>query len=426
MEVIKLRDVGKQYLISHEKEALIRYLLPRFLRIKHYEKFWALKDISLNIEEGETLAILGRNGAGKTTLLNILAGITLPTEGSVEIKGKVSALLTLGAGFHPELTGEENIYLNASILGLSIQQTRKRFERIVDFSELGDFINAPLKTYSSGMYMRLGFAIATNVDFDILLIDELLTVGDIYFQVKCLDKLKKFKELGKTIIITSQSLNLINELCNRAILLDKGKIIREGPAQQVTNFYQKLLGNNKDSFVIERTSSKCLSLLEQKQSKERKSQEIKVSQNGWGSKSGTREVEIIEVKLINGKGNETNTFLTGEKMSVNVRYVVHKEVEDPHFGVAIFREDGTYCYGPNTRFDGLKIAKLRKGKGYFAIHYKQLNLLPGEYRISVAIWEREEKFAYDYHYAVYSLKVISDKNDHGVVYLKHRWKLKIP
>ncbi|MCM8800364.1 MAG: ABC transporter ATP-binding protein, partial [Candidatus Omnitrophica bacterium] len=224
MVIVKLENISKKYIVSHEKEAIIRHILPHFLKIKTYEELWALKDINLEIPQGQTLGILGRNGAGKTTLLNIISKVTFPTEGKISIRGKVSCMVGLGAGFHPELTGEENIYINGSILGLKIKEIRKRFSKIVEFSELGDFITAPLQTYSQGMYMRLGFAIAINVDFDILLMDEILTVGDLSFQNKCFNKLREFKKEGKTLIVVSQSTGLLNEFCDRIIILEKGRI----------------------------------------------------------------------------------------------------------------------------------------------------------------------------------------------------------
>lgn len=425
IKAIEVRNLSKKYIISHEKEAMIRHVLPRFLGIKHYEEFLALQDINLEINKGDCLGIIGKNGAGKTTLLNILAGITFPTQGEIKVRGKVSAILSLGAGFHPELTGEENIYLNASILGLNSKEIKKRFKEIVEFSELKDFVDAPLKTYSTGMYMRLGFAIAINVDFDILLIDEILTVGDLFFQEKCLSKLKEFRKEGKSLVMVSQSLELLNDLSDLVILLDKGKIILADTPKNVIDYYQK--GVFKE-----------ISISEQNIDDKSQTEEIKVINNGefnknmnitkdgWGTKMGSQDAQITKVSFFNGKLKETNLFYTGERLKVAVEYIVNKEIEDPHFGVAIFRGDGLYCYGPNTRFDKIKIRKLRKGKGRFSIEYKRLSLLPGKYHVSVAIWEKDEKFAYDYHYAYYKFEVVSDKKDHGVLYLDHKWKWRLP
>jgi len=423
MFAVKLENVSKKYIVSHEKEALVRHILPHFLRIKTYEELEALKDINLFVPYGETLGILGRNGAGKTTLLNIISKVTFPSQGKVFVNGRVSCMVGLGAGFHPELTGEENIYINGVMLGLKIKEIKERFKEIVDFAELGNFINAPLQTYSQGMYMRLGFAIAINVNFDILLIDEILTVGDLYFQNKCINKIKELKQKQKTIIMVSQSPSILNELCDRVILLDKGRIIKEGLPQKVGELYHEMMVVGEQAVFLESKESESISSnFPQKEY----FKNWRVSSDSWGTISGTKEIEITEVRILNSEGKKENIFKTGEKMLVKVDFFVHKEIENPHFGVAVFREDGTYVYGPNTRFDGFTFEKLKKGKGEFSIEYKNLNLLPGKYRISVAIWPEDESFAYDYHEAYYKFEVISDKKDHGMFYLEHKWNWRLP
>lgn len=426
IKAIETKKLGKKYIISHEKEAMVRHILPKFFSIRDREEFWALQEINLEIRKGECIGVIGRNGAGKSTLLNIFAGITFPTQGEVLVNGKISAILTLGAGFHPELTGEENIYLNASILGLRLKEIKRRFNEIVEFSELKDFIDAPLQTYSSGMYMRLGFSIAIHIDFDILLIDEILSVGDIGFQEKCLTKLKEFHKNGKTLVITSQSLDLLKYLCDKTLLLERGKIEFIGESQDAIAQYQEMMSikEEKDIQILaERTSRPLFIRGSSNSDSEGKVEAIK---SNWGTRVGTGDIEIKRVRLVDSRGKEEPIFETGQRLKVWVDFFVHTEIADPHFGIAIFRDDGTYCYGPNTRFDGIKIPKLKKGAGWFSIEYQELNLLPGSYKISVAIWEREERFAYDYHYAFYDFKVCSSKKDHGVVYLRHKWLWKLP
>ena len=433
MKAVQLTGVGKKYLVSHEKQALIRHILPSILKIKDYEEFWALKDIDLTIDKGNSLAIVGPNGAGKTTLLNILAGITIPTEGLLKVEGKVSALLGLGAGFHPELTGEENIYLNASILGLKALEVRKKFDQIVSFSELGNFINAPLKTYSAGMCMRLGFAVAVHVDFDILLIDEILSVGDLSFQEKCINKLKEFRNQGRTLLMVSQSMGLIKDLSDLAVFLNRGKIELFDRTEKVIDYYENKIAKTHiessprpeeppavKKVIKEPVADHPISI-----DQYFKTRTI-VAKEGWGTKSGNKDLLITKVRFLNGFRRQTNTFRTGDRLKVIVDYTVNKEIENPHFGVAIFREDGLYCYGPNTRFDNMNFKKLKKGKGKFCIEYKRLNLPPGKYRVSVVVWEKDEKFAYDYHNAYYNFTVISDKMDHGVLFLDHKWRCKLP
>jgi len=250
-KAIEIKKLGKKYSIFHEKGALVRDIPLWFLGIKKYEELWALQHIDLEVNAGECLGIIGGNGAGKSTLLNILSGITFPTQGAVKLNGKISAILSLGAGFHPELTGEENIYLNASILGLGLAEIKERFKEIVEFSGLKDFIDVPLRTYSAGMYMRLGFSVAIHTDFDILLIDEIISVGDEEAQQKCIKKIFELKESGKTIVVASHNMNMISELCNRVILLERGKVVQEGLAAQVVPYYLETVRHKKNIKVKE-------------------------------------------------------------------------------------------------------------------------------------------------------------------------------
>ena len=237
--VIQLKNISKQYTIIHEKDAFIRYLLPKKYQIRR-RSFYPLRNINLFLNQGKSLGILGRNGAGKTTLLNVIAGITSFGEGEKIIEGRISYLAALGSGFHNELNGLENIFINASILGMKKQDIIRRLKSILDFAELGDFINVPLSKYSSGMVARLAFAITVHVDFDILLIDEILSVGDLFFREKCYAKLKEFRALNKTIIMVSQSIETIKENCDRVIILDKGMIIFDGAPYETIKFYQNM------------------------------------------------------------------------------------------------------------------------------------------------------------------------------------------
>lgn len=238
MNVIKVKDVWKKYRLHYEKEIFLTEMLSNLLRRrKYYHEFWALKDINIEIEKGETVGIIGKNGSGKTTILKLLSGITEPSKGSVKIKGRVTELLELGAGFHPELTGRENIYLNGAILGLSRKEISKNIDSIISFADIGNFIDAQVKTYSAGMYVRLGFAIAAQVNSDILLIDEVLAVGDIVFQKKCFERIKELKKQGKTIVFVSHNLDAVRKICDRTIWLNEGKIEIDDVTEKTINFY---------------------------------------------------------------------------------------------------------------------------------------------------------------------------------------------
>lgn len=407
MKAIKLKNIDKKFIIAYQRGETDKGFFHSFPRQKSTTEFWALRKIDMEIDKGKVVGIVGRNGAGKSTLLNILAGITTPTSGNIEINGRVCCLLTLGAGFQNELTGRENIYLNSSILGMSRSDIDRKYSSIVEFSELDGFLDSPLRTYSQGMRLRLGFSVAVHMDFDILLIDEILSVGDVSFQKKCFFKIDEFRKQQKTMIITTQSLNVIERLCEEAYLLENGEIVQHGHPQKISNHYLELLNENKlaDTFYKRFGRLKWWS-----------------NKMFWDKKEGSWEIKIINVKTYNSNGKQTNRFETGESVKVEVCFVVEKEIADPHFGVAIFREDGVYCYGPNTSFDGYKIEKLTKGKGVFSIEYKSLLLKPGIYRFSAAIWDKDELWAYDYHIGCYKFEIVGDTNDNQLLELKYKWE----
>ncbi len=241
MQRVRLENVGKRYLVSHQKDNLIEGFVPKFSFQKENEEFWALRNITMAVDKGKIIGIIGRNGAGKTTLLSICAGIYAPTEGSVKLNGRVSNLLTLGAGFQDELSGRENIYLDGSILGMTQKEIESKYDNIVQFSELDGFLDTPLHAYSQGMRMRLGFSVTIHVDFDILIIDEMLSVGDVSFQKKCYERLVDFKRQGKTMLLTSQDLDIVERLCDEIYLLENGRIHAQGDPELVASRYLQLL-----------------------------------------------------------------------------------------------------------------------------------------------------------------------------------------
>lgn len=407
MKAIKLENVGKRFILTYQRDKVIKGFFSSFHGQKIATEFWALRGINIEVEKGEVIGIIGRNGAGKTTLLNILAGISTPTLGKVEINGRVSSLLTLGAGFQDELTGKENIYLNSSILGITRNEINKKYRSIVEFSELDGFLDSPLQTYSQGMRLRLGFSVAIHMDFDILLIDEILSVGDVSFQKKCFDKIEEFRKQGKTMIIITQSLDIIERLCEEAYLLENGEIAQKGYPQKVAARYLELLKEKKLPETFQRRYGKLRWWADKR---------------FWEKKEGSKEARIVEVKTYNSRGKQTDRFKMGEAVAVMACFIVDKEIQEPHFGIAIFSEDGVYCYGPNTSFDGHQIDKLNKGEGFFNIEYKSLILKPGRYRFSAAIWDKNELWAYDYHVGFYKFEVIGENNDAQLLNLRYRWE----
>lgn len=394
-KMIELRGIGKKYSIG-------------------FEDIWALKEVSLDICQGSILGIIGRNGSGKTTLLNIIAEVLYPTQGEVFVNGRVLKLFNLGIGFQDELTGKENVFLNAAIFGVTKREIDNKLSLIIGFSELGDFINMPLGTYSQGMRLRLAFSIIANLDFDILAMDEVLAVGDALFQSKCFQRLMDFKRSGKTLVITTQSMDLIERLCDKVALLDHGHLLFHGDTLEGINKYRALL--NSEKFFVGPVKKNTDLVENTKRWSDDKSE--------WGKKLGTKEVEIERVTLINKWGLKCEKVNSGDPLKIKVHFAAKNSVKEPHFGVAIFRKDGVYCYGPNTAFDGQRIAGLKQGKGWFSLHCKKIFLAPGEYFLSVAIWDKNETLAFDYHKGFYKLTVVGYKNEKGDL-LNLPFKLKL-
>ncbi|MFH1413463.1 MAG: ABC transporter ATP-binding protein [Candidatus Omnitrophota bacterium] len=390
-KAIELKQVSKRY----------PYLKPPVGK-ESYDKdgLLVLRGVSLDLEQGKILGIIGRNGAGKTTLLNIITGVLSPSEGEVIKKGKILGLFNLGVGFQDELTGRENIFLNGALLGAAKEEINNKLSSIVDFSELGDFINMPLGSYSQGMRLRLGFSIVANLDFDILVIDEVLAVGDALFQNKCFQRLTDFRRAHKTLTITSQSMDLIERLCDKVALLDHGYLLFFGDTAEGINKYRALL--NTEKFYVG-PQLKPITFVE---NTKKWADDI----SGWGNMYGTKEVIIESVEFIDKFGRKTSKIKTEQPLRVKVDFNAREKVKDVHFGVAIFRNDGVYCYGPNTSFDGCSIAEINPGKGWFELKLKSLCLAPGDYRISVAIWDKNESLAFDHHYGCYELIVTGPDN----------------
>jgi len=400
MNAIEVSDIWKKFRVYHEKNQTLKEILLRRQKAT-FEEFWALRGVSFEVPRGMTFGIIGENGSGKTTLLKILARILRPDKGKFLVKGRVSALLELGAGFHPELTGRENIYLNGSILGLSQREIKARFEEIVSFSELERFIDTPVKNYSSGMYLRLGFAVAINVNPEILLIDEVLAVGDEAFQRKCSDKIFEFKSEGKTIILVSHNLEAVRNLCDRVIWLDDGKIMAQDEAGVVTSLYLNKVNEEEQSKLAEQ-----------------------VNQAGLGSRTGTREVEITKVVFCNGDGQESAVFKTNDQFLARIHYRAHQEVKRPVFGIAIYRNDGIQVTGPNTKVHRYEIDSL-SGEGCLEYRVDSLPLLPGTYLFTAAIYDYNCLHAYDHHEKMYSFKILPAGTEelYGFTQIPCKWKL---
>ena len=420
MTAIQIHEVRKVYRrfsrrrkFATLKSALLSRTLLRDLRVN--EGFEALKGVSFDVETGRAVGIIGRNGSGKSTLLKLIAGIGKPTMGKVRVNGRISALIELGAGFHPEISGRENIFINGMMLGLSRREVASQLDAIVAFAELEDFIDAPVKTYSSGMYMRLGFSVAIHVDPDILLVDEVLAVGDEAFTHKCLDKFSEFRRRGKTIVLVTHSLDLIERLCDEAIWLDQGLVKAQGNPRRVVDAYRLDVARVEDQQFIATKKSPPTATDDTPEDDVEHETEDEAGPGRWGS----REVEILDVQLLGRDGQIQKVFETGDQMEIRLRVRPSYPMTDFVFGIGIFNAEGVSCYGTNTQIEGVKLGELHSEADVSFI-INSLDLVAGTYMLDVAV-HRQNGAPYDYHHHLYTCRVTSQVNDVGIFRPRHRW-----
>ena len=425
MIAIAVRDVRKVYRrygrrkqFATLKSALLTGRVVRDLRPD--ESFEALKGVSFDVTEGKTFGIIGRNGSGKSTMLKLIAGIGRPTSGTVQVQGRVSALIELGAGFHPEISGRENVYINGMMLGLTKREIAARFDEIVAFAELEDFIDAPVKTYSSGMYMRLGFAVAIHVDPDVLLVDEVLAVGDEAFTHKCLDKLSEFRRRGRTILLVTHSLDLVTRFCDEALWLDGGVARVQGDPKRVVDAYLMAVdAAEKRSFTggpegppLQQPAADVGADLQVGPEPPDMS---KADEGRWGS----REVEITGVDVVDAAGQPAHVFQSGDHVEIRLRVRANQPVIDFVFGVGLFNAEGVCCYGTNTQIEGATAGELH-GEGEVRFAIEHLDLVEGTYKLDVAV-HRENGTPYDYHRLLHTFRVKSRLKEAGIFRPPHRW-----
>jgi len=361
---ISIEHVSKKFRLYHEKNQYLKTTVLRGGRSR-YEDFWAVQDVSFEIPRGSTFGIIGSNGSGKSTLLKCLAGILSPDKGRIVVNGRLSALLELGAGFHPELSGRENIFLNGAILGMTQKEVSERFDDIVDFSGLGHFIDTPVKNYSSGMVVRLGFSIAANVEPEILLIDEVLAVGDAEFQQRCYEKIERFRQDGRTIVLVSHGLTQIEQLCDTVAWLEKSHLNELGSALDVVQKY-----NGASHHAIQRAGDEI------------------------GDRWGSGEALITKIELLKS-GRLTSLFTTNEEMKIRVYYDAPLGLKDAVVGIRITHLHGTNVWGTNTKRKGKRIPLLH-GSGYVDLDIPVLRLLEGTYDLTIALSDITEIHAYDH------------------------------
>lgn len=414
-DAIIVENVSKRFRIPHEKRNTVIENITGIVtgRKQDYEEFCALENISFKVKKGEKLGIVGENGSGKSTMLKIISGVLSPDKGSVKVKGKIAPFLELGVGFNPELTAEDNVRLYGAVMGMSRKVIEEKFDDIFKFAELERFKQMKLKNFSSGMYMRLAFATATATDPEILLIDEVLAVGDEAFQRKCFDRMNEFKMAGKTIVLVTHDMETVKRFCDSALLLEHGRIMSMGNSEKVIDEYRKNL-REKEEAVLKSQQVSTETAVEETNVPE-KAEPLK---NRWGSK----EVEITEVKFFGEDRKEKYIFMTGESFIVKMKYFAKERIEKPVFGIAIHRNDGIHITGPNTRSYDNVIDSV-EGDGAVEYIIDSLPLLDGTYHFTAAIYDYACIRPFDHHDKMYTFKVEGSKiKDYGIVYIPCRWK----
>jgi ABC-2 type transport system ATP-binding protein len=390
---VSVENVWKYFRLYHDKNQYLKTTLLQGRRSR-YEEFWALKGVSFDIPHGSTFGIIGSNGSGKSTLLKCLAGILSPDKGSITSDGRIVALLELGAGFHPDLSGRENIYLNGAILGMSNAEITNRLDDIVDFSGLGQFIDTPVKNYSSGMVVRLGFAVATSVDPEILIIDEVLAVGDASFQQRCFEKIENFRQDGRTIILVSHGLPQVTQLCNNVAWIEKGELKALGPALEVVSDYTGTSYNAQPK-----------------------------AEGEIGERWGSGEAEITKVELLDEDSNTRDAYISGKPFNIKISYDAHIPVDDAVVGVRLTDLHGHPVWGTNTRRRGVGIPRIF-GPGTISFNMTELPLLEGTYELTVALSDMSEVRAFDHWERRIRFNVHQHASfDEGIITVAGNWRI---
>jgi ABC-2 type transport system ATP-binding protein len=403
--------VSKRFRLYKERNQSLKAALMRGGRAT-YDEYWALRDVSLEIPEGSTFALIGENGSGKSTLLKCIARILEPEKGSIRTHGSVAALLELGSGFHPELSGRENVFLNGSILGMTKRELERKFDEIVDFAGIEPFIDQPVKNYSSGMYMRLGFSVAINVDPDILLVDEVLAVGDAAFQEKCMEKFVEFRRAGKTVVIVSHAMGSMRTLCDAAAWLDHGSLLEVGRADQIVDRY---IDKGHEKEVVPATPATSTTSADG------------VAAAPVKTRIGSGEALLTDVTVLDAQGRPANRFRTGEPATIRMSYECSERVERPAFALALDTVDGMRVWAHHTRDGGPDIAYI-EGSGHIDLVVPSLPLQPYTFDLSARILDHTLTHTYDFLRHCYRFVVETGelRESGGVVALGGRWNADLP
>lgn len=387
---IEVENLGKSYRLRGIAKSSLRDILVHGWKKQQAELFWALREVTFRIPRGSSVGVVGPNGSGKSSLLGLIAGTITPTTGTVRTHGSISSLLELGAGFHPDLSGRENVFLNAAVLGIPREDIARRMDHIIEFSGLHDFIDMPVKNYSSGMYVRLGFAVAVETNPEILLVDEVLAVGDLAFQLKCLERIRDFQKRGKTILLVTHDLVSVEQFCDEVKLIHHGRLVAQGNPSDVILSYLKTYMARIGHLNVE--------------------------------EHGTREVEFTKVRLLNQSGAEASIFTTGRAMTVEIHYHAKRRIEQAVFGFSIKTGNGFFIYGTNTQIMKVSVPPL-EGEGVVKLIIEPLSLMEGKYFLSLSVHSWDHATQYHRQEDWYPFAIKSESSAEGVFQLPCKWQI---
>jgi ABC-type polysaccharide/polyol phosphate transport system ATPase subunit len=446
--VVSASGVGKRFdIYKNDRGRMFEFFGQR----SHHQEHWALRDVNFKVERGRSFGIIGPNGAGKSTLLKLMGGITRPTEGEIRVRAQLSTLLDLGLGFHQNFSGRENTRLNCTLLGMTAREIDERLPDIINFAELGEFIDYPVRTYSAGMNLRLGFSIAAHTDADVFLIDEVLAVGDQYFQRRCIDKIEEFLANGKTIILVSHDLHSVRSLCDEVLWIENGQVRALGSAKDVVERYvdierersvgaearkvrpflapiKSLPTPTYDATVDDPKLKKAIMEavkihdLPQLAAEHVDAVAYDVVEGDTPVVQGTGEVRVLDVRILDGEGRDRERFQNGEDLIVTVTFRTTCPIENPIFGAAVYRSDGVYVHGPNSKWDNVLEGSYH-GIYTFFLQWKGLPLLAGRYRLSIAVFDQGHLKPFVWHNQLHDFEVVTEVEDHGMVMMEHAWGL---
>jgi ABC-type polysaccharide/polyol phosphate transport system ATPase subunit len=439
IDVVNVSKVYRRYAQKKQFATLKSAILNGTLigDLKPDETFQALRGVTLTVPKGCTYGVIGRNGSGKSTLLKCVAGITRPTQGTVTVDGRISALIELGAGFHPEISGRENIFINGVMLGLTKKEIQYRFDEIVEFAEMQDFIDAPVKTYSSGMYMRLGFAVAVHVDPEVLLVDEVLAVGDQGFTHKCLDKFAEFRRRNKSILLVTHSLDLVEKFCDTAHWLDHGVSKGEGDPKRIVAAYVIDVEDSEENELAKAEATRVAAAAKEVSEAQEPSIPVTPTDTGEGpeveaqpegpkdgfksdeGRWGTREVEITRVTISGPDGEAGHVFQSGDAIKIRMDVTSKSTITDFVFGLGLFNADNVCVYGTNTNLEEFQPSEIN-GDSHVTFSIDHLDLVEGTYRLDLAA-HKADGYPYDYHRLLYTFRVKSRIRDVGIYRPDHSW-----